>query len=142
MTLHCTFEHFESDGDKGFIRECARLLKRGGKTIILPMYLSEVYCNVTGEVEAENRARIGFDNAAEYYCLIPEWKNRFGRHYSPYAFMERVWEPAVSCGLRPQLYKIDNWHLIHENLWLRWAVVLEQFFCERENSLGLPDRRD
>jgi hypothetical protein len=38
MTLHCTFEHFEGDADSRFIRESARLLKTGGKAVILPLY--------------------------------------------------------------------------------------------------------
>ena len=33
MTLHCTFEHFENNADTGFIKECARILKRGGEPL-------------------------------------------------------------------------------------------------------------
>lgn len=126
MTLHCTFEHFENNADTGFIKECARILKRGGSAVILPLYMSEVFCNVTGETNAEDREKIGFDVAADHYCLIPEWKNRFGRHYSPGAFMERVWRPAIANNLTPCLYKIENWEAIHKDLWLRWALVIER----------------
>jgi SAM-dependent methyltransferase len=126
MTLHCTFEHFENDADTSFIKECARLLKKRGKTIILPLYLSESYCNVTGEADSEKQTKIGFDKEADYYCLIPEWKNRFGRHYSPQAFIERVWRPAIANGLNPCLYKINIWPAIHKDLWLRWALVIER----------------
>ncbi len=126
MTLHCTFEHFENNADTGFIRECARLLKKGGRAVILPLYMSEAYCNVTGETDTEARTKIAYDTAADHYCLIPEWQNRFARHYSPKAFMERVWQPAIASGLHPSLYKIDNWGVIHKDLWLRWALVIER----------------
>jgi len=126
MTCTCTFEHFENNADTGFVNECARLLKMGGKVVILPLYLCESFCNVTGETDAETRAKIGFDTAADHYCLIPEWQNRFGRHYSPEVFMSRVWHPAIASGLRPCLYKVDNWDSIHRDLWLRWILVLER----------------
>ena len=126
MTLHCTFEHFEKNADTGFIKECARLLKRGGRVVILPLYICEVFCNVTGETNVEERIKIGFDANADHYCLIPEWKNRFGRHYSPEKLIDRVWNPALDSGLNPCLYKIENWEAIHKDLWLRWALVIER----------------
>lgn len=126
MTLHCTFEHFENNADVGFVKECARLLKKGGRAVILPLYMCDLFCNITGEKDAAVQTKIAFDSAADHYCLIPEWENRFGRHYSPEAFMERVWQPAITNGLHPCLYKIDNWSAIHNDLWLRWALVLER----------------
>lgn len=126
MTLHCTFEHFEGQADTGFVRECARLLRPGGKAVILPLYLNESLCNITGETDPETQRAIGWDAEAAHYCLIPEWQNRFGRHYSPETFMQRVYNPALETGLRPQLYKIGDWGVIHPELWLRWILVLER----------------
>lgn len=124
MTLHCTFEHFENNADTGFVKECARLLRKGGKAVILPLYMSEAFCNVTGETNPDARTKISYDIAADHYFLIPEWKNRFARHYSTEAFMERVWQPAIASGLDPCLYKIANWDAIHKDLWIRWALVI------------------
>jgi len=126
MTLHCTFEHFENDADVGFIKECARLLKQGGMTVILPLYLNASHCNVTGETNADQLNLIGWDTNADHYCVVPEWHNRFGRHYSPHAFMQRVYKPAVACGLRLRLIKICKWDAVHLDLWLRWALVIER----------------
>jgi len=125
MTLHCTFEHFEGNADTGYVRECARLLRPGGKAIILPLYLNESLCNITGETNTEIHRAIGWDAEAAHYCLIPEWQNRFGRHYSPEAFIKRVYNPALESGLNPILYKIHDWSIIHPDLWLRWILVLE-----------------
>lgn len=126
MTLHCAFEHFEHNTDTRFVKECGRLLKKGGATVILPLYMCEAFCNVTGETNSDLRGGIGFDAEADHYCLIPEWQNRFGRHYSPDAFMRRIWHPAIESGLRPRMYRVDNWAAIHPDLWIRWALVLER----------------
>lgn len=126
LTLHCTFEHFENNIDICFVKECARLLRRGGRAVIIPLYMNEVFCNITGVMIEEDRAKINFDNDADYYCIIPEWRNRFGRYYSPEVFMKRVWWSAKNCGLEPCLYMINNWEAIHKDLWLRWILVLDR----------------
>lgn len=126
MTLHCTFEHFEGQADTGFVRESARLLKPGGRTVILPLYLNANHCNVTGEDEETVRATLGLDTEAQYYCEVPEWRNRFGRHYSPEALMARVIAPARAAGLVPRLLRCTAWDEIDPRLWLRWILLLEQ----------------
>jgi ubiquinone/menaquinone biosynthesis C-methylase UbiE len=125
MTLHCTFEHFEKQGDTGFVKECSRLLKPGGKTVILPLYLNCNYCNITGEQNPEIRQTIGFDENAGFYCCIPSWHNRFGRHYSTRALLERVLLPAKAQGLLPRIIRCRGWENIEPQLWLRWILVLE-----------------
>ena len=40
--------------------------------------------------------------------------------------MKRVNNPALEAGLKPQLYKIQDWGIIHPDLWLRWILVLER----------------
>ena len=47
MTLHCSLEHFEGDSDILFLQEAERVLKDGGKCVILPLYLGEEYHFVT-----------------------------------------------------------------------------------------------
>lgn len=126
MTLHCTFEHFEGRADTGFVRECARLLKPGGQTVILPLYLNANYCNVTGEVDPVVRQGIGFDPDTKFHCIIPEWRNRFGRHYSPAALNERVILPARAAGLQSRLLRCHGWEGVDPLLWLRWILILQQ----------------
>lgn len=123
--LHCTFEHFEGQADAGFIKECARVLRPGGQVVILPLYLNSTYANITGEQDAKRRGQITFDREAEHFSIIPEWDNRFGRHYSAAALLSRVIEPARAAGLRFTLHRIRNWEVIHPGIWLRWMLVLE-----------------
>jgi SAM-dependent methyltransferase len=126
MTLHCTFEHFEGDADTAFVRECARLLKPGGKVVILPTYVANEWSNVTGEISETKRSTIQFDPEAKYWSVIPEWKNRFGRHYSPEALHGRVLTPALRAGLIPQLYRVREHEKVHPDLWLRWILLLSK----------------
>ena len=39
MALHCAYECFMGDADVRFVHEAARILKPGGKYVILPLYL-------------------------------------------------------------------------------------------------------
>ena len=126
MTLHCTFEHFEGRADTGFVRECARLLKPSGRAIVAPLYLNELHCNITGVTDPQQQDTIGWDPEASHYCEIPEWQNRFGRHYSAQALLERVIAPAREAGLVPRLLKVTNWDVVDPGVWLRWILVLEQ----------------
>jgi SAM-dependent methyltransferase len=119
MTLHCTFEHFEGEADSRFICECARLLKPGGKAVILPL-------NVSGKTDQAIRDTIEFDSAANYWCVIPEWRNRFGRHYSALALLDRVLDVAIGYGLEVEILRVINFDQVHPNLWLRWVLVLRK----------------
>lgn len=41
ITVHCAIEHFENNADYQFIKEAARILKKGGKLCIIPLYIAE-----------------------------------------------------------------------------------------------------
>ncbi|GEM_PF-2151247 len=38
IALHCSFEHFEGNADRHFAREALRLLRPGGRLLIIPFY--------------------------------------------------------------------------------------------------------
>jgi SAM-dependent methyltransferase len=123
ITLHCTFEHFEGEADSRFIYECARLLKPGGKAVILPLYVNLNWTNITGETDEVEREKIGFDSRATFWCVIPEWRNRFGRHYSAKALLDRVLGVAAECALEIEMFRVLNLDLVHPGLWLKWALT-------------------
>lgn len=72
------------------------------------------------------RETIGFDSAADYWCVIPEWRNRFGRHYSAPALLDRVLDVAIGSGLAVEMLRLFNFDKVHLGLWLRWVLILEQ----------------
>jgi len=88
MVLHCSFEMFAGDDDTGLIREAGRVLRRGGKMIILPLYLHQHYfirtdplANIWG-VRVDYGARVAYRR--DFYRIA------FSRHYSVPAFVKRV----------------------------------------------------
>jgi hypothetical protein len=124
MTLHCTFEHFEGTADTAYVRECARLLRPGGATVILPLYLNLHHVNITGEADPNRRAQIGWDLDATWHCVVPEWQNRFGRHYSPAALVARVLQPASAAGLQVRVLRVRGIEALDARLWCKWILIL------------------
>jgi len=121
MALHCSFDHFEGDADSRFMREAARVLKRGGRAVILPLYLHQEYINLTDPLYA--RTPVTFDQSARTVASFG-FANRFGRHYSLEALQWRVVQPAIESGLEPKVHRIVNGSSIDPAIYLNFAFVL------------------
>ena len=67
MALHCSFEHFEKNSDIEFIIEANRVLCKGGKLCIVPLYLSNKYV-VQTDPSILPFGGIPFENDAILYC--------------------------------------------------------------------------
>jgi len=126
MTLHCSFEHFEGDSDIGFIRESARILRPGGRVVILPLYLHQEYLT-QADPYYMSIGDIPMDAGATMVA-VSGYANRHGRHYSPPAFLSRVHDVAVARGLHPILKLVKNAHEIAEYCYLKFALVLNKRF--------------
>ena len=124
MTLHCSFEHFEGDSDSRFVRECARVLRPGGRTVIIPLYLSDRHFIVTDPYHY-TRESIPFDEGAKPVMLVG-YSNRHGRHYDVQAFVSRVIQPACDVGLVPTLTVIENTAAISPFCYVRFALTLQK----------------
>jgi SAM-dependent methyltransferase len=72
LALHCSFEHFEGDSDRLFVREALRVLKPGGKLLIIPFYCGDTYM--------------------EQFQKLQVPGSQFHRYYDPGTFVERVLE--------------------------------------------------
>lgn len=70
IALHCSFEHFEGDSDGRFAVEAMRLLRPGGRLLIIPFYCGDKYTEVFKEEFA-----LG--------C-------QFQRYYDPPSFEDRI----------------------------------------------------
>ena len=70
IALHCSFEHFEGDSDGRFTKEALRLLRPGGRMLIIPFYCGNTYEEVHKE---------GFADGCQFH-----------RYYNPSKFFERV----------------------------------------------------
>jgi hypothetical protein len=92
ISMHHSFEHFQADSDSLFIREAQRMLCVGGRCVILPIFLGDVYVEVS-RLPKEN---CPFDPAAQY-IIDPSTRltggptcGDFARVYDLAAFDQRV----------------------------------------------------
>lgn len=97
ITLHCTIDHFEGRADTGFLREAARVLRPGGRAVILPLYVARRQANAVDP--RHYSPHTPFDPGAELRA-VPGYGNPFGRFYSPSGLRERLLEAAPQLELR------------------------------------------
>ena len=89
LTLHCSYEHFEGDGDVEFLAEVDRVLSERGACLIIPLYVADthrVYFDPTSV--PIDRVR-DFDADAELRPLY-SYRQEHGRFYSPEALGHRL----------------------------------------------------
>ncbi|MDD5431711.1 MAG: hypothetical protein PHO70_01820 [Candidatus Omnitrophica bacterium] len=88
MSLHCSFEHFEQDTDSLFIKEASRVLAKGGKVCIVPLYLFNKYVIETDLVFLPRKGFV-FESDAEV-CCVKDWFCRHGRFYDINHLIDRI----------------------------------------------------
>jgi SAM-dependent methyltransferase len=87
MALHCSLEHFEKDSDIRFIQEANRVLRKGGKLCVVPLYLFQSYAVLTNPLFAKRNTQ--FDQDAVIYSS-KNWHNRHGRFYDAAHLVSRI----------------------------------------------------
>ncbi|MBN2120511.1 MAG: hypothetical protein JW734_05610 [Candidatus Omnitrophica bacterium] len=122
MGLHCSFEHFEQDSDKRFIKEAKRVLGKGGKLCIVPLYLFKDYAIQT-DPSFWPKEGISFEQDAVVYCARG-WKNRHGRFYDVPHFVDRIIKNLE--GLKLTIYAVTNAKAVHPRCYLKFAAIFEK----------------
>lgn len=122
MALHCSFEHFEGDSDSRFIAEAGRVLKPGGRCVILPLYLCHRHSCLTDPLLSVP-GRVAFDPGALIHASRT-WHNRHGRFYDVPHLVERVWNHRGP--LRMTVLTVPNYREVHPTCYLRYVAVLEK----------------
>jgi hypothetical protein len=123
MTLHCSFEHFAYGADSRFMRECARVLRPGGKVCIVPLYiLPEYSVRVDPTLETDISVR---DTEGATRVYVRGYRVDYGRHYSPESFRERIL--AHASGLSLTVFRIRGLEkLAPEDVYSHFALVIER----------------
>ena len=88
LALHCAFECFWGDADTGFAVEAPRVLKKGGRVGILPLYLDTIHFVKTSP--HCNKTAIPVEKEAKWLWRDDKYREPFSRHYSPESFAERI----------------------------------------------------
>lgn len=123
MTLHCSFEHFEANADSAFIREAGRVLRPGGRLCILPLYVADVYHNIT-DPELDRDGLLFDDGAA--IAEVRGWHNRFGRFYDVEQFQRRILAQAGDFIVT--LFYVENAQDVDPACYLRFALLLTKLW--------------
>ncbi|MEZ5363106.1 MAG: class I SAM-dependent methyltransferase [Bryobacterales bacterium] len=86
--LTCSLEHFESDADTRLFHELARVLRPGGRVVVVPLY---VFREAAAQTDPRYSVSVDveFDEGVPLYCA-EGWGNRHGRFYSPETLVERT----------------------------------------------------
>jgi SAM-dependent methyltransferase len=120
MALHCSFEHFEGDSDVRFIRECARVLRKGCAVCIVPLYLFDKYVILT-DPKVSIPIGVQFEEDAIVFCRAG-WGNRHGRFYDPAHLAQRVRANLSGMGLT--IYRVTNAREIHETCYMEFVALI------------------
>jgi hypothetical protein len=119
--LTCSLEHFEGDGDTRLFRELARTLSRGGRAVIVPLYIYTKPVIVT-DPRYSLEIDIPFDEDAALYCWA--WPNRHGRFYSATTLKSRVIDLVPELSFR--IYRLTRTEDIDPAIYARFVLVAEK----------------
>ena len=124
-TLHCSLEHFEGQSDTLFFKEIERILKPGGRLVVLPFYLAYAYTNHVDPVFNLLRGhRVQLDDDPRMQLRYAAWKQFFSRHYDPIALQKRILSNVPRLDLT--IYRVTNFRDIDAGCYLRFIGVFEK----------------
>jgi len=122
-TLTCSLEHFEGDADTRLFRELVRILRPGGRVVVVPLYLFTEPAIMTDPTYSAT-LDIPFDGEAKIYCA-EGWKNRHGRFYSPESLCSRIVKPCPE--MRFSVYQvIGAGEAVHPSAYVRFCLLGER----------------
>ncbi len=123
VSLHCSLEHFENHSDTGFFKTLERILKHGGRCVVLPFYLAGRYTiHLDPAFNLMHAHHPPVDPLAELrYC---KWKQYHSRHYDPAALRRRILD--VCPRLQLTVYRVLNFRQVDSSCYLRFVGVFEK----------------
>jgi len=122
MALHCSLEHFEGDADIGFVREAARVLRRGGRVCIVPLYMSTKYSILTDPAVLP-RGSQPFEHDAVLHC-VRGYGNRHGRYYDGIHLARRIIDNLGPLDFT--VYYFSNMYSVEPRCHVRFSVVMRR----------------
>lgn len=123
IALHCAFEMFAGDSDSRAIAEFARILKPGGKAVIVPLYMHTHDCTYSS---AEFWGRGYGDPGSREYVRRDTRNIPCSRKYSFKTLRTRVLDPARLHGLTTRLYVVRNSWQLSPEIYCHFVLELEK----------------
>jgi len=122
-SLHCAYEMFMGDDDTRFIREAARILRPGGKVVILPLYMHTHYCSYASP---EHYGKGYNDSAAKEYIRLGSEGIPSSRKYDALQLKHRVLDPILSLGMHYRLFALRNKDELGDNIYCHFILEIER----------------
>ena len=121
--LHCALEMFEGDADMRLIRKAGQILRKGGRLVIIPLYMHEQH-HILRDPRTDRSPLPAIDPGARLVYRNDYYGIAFSRFYSVTAFMERL--ITSSSDLDVTVYRVRNSREIHPSCYLDWIAVFEK----------------
>jgi hypothetical protein len=118
-TLTCSLEHFESDADTRLFLELQRVLRPGGRVVVIPLYMfreAAVQTDPTYSAALD----IPFDSGVPIYCARG-WKNRHARWYSAETLRSRIIDACPQMSFA--VYRLRDTEVIHPSVYARFCLL-------------------
>lgn len=128
MALHCAYECFMGDADMRFIHEATRILRPGGRYIILPLYLDKTYFVSTSPFCSQKEITI--DPGAARLWRDDSYRVPFSRHYSPESFTKRIYSLLPS-NMEGTVYFLKNLPDVSKSFVGQRIYCYFAFFCSK-----------
>ena len=124
LTLHCSYEHFEGDGDVEFLAEVDRVLSERGACLIIPLYVADTHRVYFDPTEVPIDRLRDFDADAELRPLY-RYRQEHGRFYSPEALGHRLLAklPDTLCAT---LLRFRDQSDVDPGIYLEFGLVLHR----------------
>ncbi len=120
--LTCSLEHFEGTADMRLFGELGRVLRRGSRVVIVPLYLNHYEAIQTDPGCYSDRLAV--DEGAVVH-VAPGWGNRFGRFYSVRSLRERILSSFDELFLF-EIYRVMGWDAIGTGIYARWLLLAQR----------------
>jgi hypothetical protein len=120
-SLQCAYEMFGGDDDIGVLRELARILRPGGRAVILPLYLHKEYCAyATPEYYAKGHADAGAVEYVRTDCFgVPS-----SRKYDVRRLRSRVLDTVTGLGMAYRLLALRNQAALGRNIYCHFILEI------------------
>lgn len=118
-SLQCAFEMFTHDDDINLIREIFRVLKPGGKLIILPLYLHTHYCAYSSPYYYGK----GYTSASAKEYVYYDWNGvPSARFYDAHVLKKRILSTINVVGMQYKILALRNKNDFGSNIYCHFIL--------------------
>ncbi|MDX1971427.1 MAG: class I SAM-dependent methyltransferase, partial [Candidatus Sumerlaeia bacterium] len=127
ITLHCSFEHFEGTKDREFVNEALRVLRKGGRLLIIPFYCGDHHQEIVHPEYAPGcQFHRYYEPATFVGRILAHLEYPFSVHLRHYENVRQL-DPSFYCDLSIVIQKEGAGYVIRRNLQEMHAVLKQRY---------------